>query len=110
MGQYHSDDLGFHDGNPREVPALFVNRKRWWSPKATINLIHDRLNQGSNRIVLMGLWPSNERLDHHLPIYMGLQPNWLPSGFAAILTHGITAHLNAIGVVHEPVEDMPRHR
>jgi hypothetical protein len=84
MCQHHSDDLGVHVGNPREVPALFVNRKWRRSPKATINLIHDGLYDGSNRLVLMGLWTSYE-LDHPLSIYLGLQPNRLPSGLAAIL-------------------------
>jgi len=64
MCQHHSDDLGVHDCNPREMPALFVNRKRWQSPNATIDLIHDGLHHGSNGIVLMGLWPSYECLDH----------------------------------------------
>jgi len=99
MCQHHADDLGAHDGNPRQVPALFVNRKRWCSPKATINLIDDSLHHGSNRIVLMGLGPSYERLDHHLPIYLGLQPNWLPSSFAAILAHRIALHLDTMRVV-----------
>jgi len=73
--QHHADDLGVYNGNPREVPALIVNRKRWRSPKATINLIHDGLHYGADRIVLIELWPSYECLDHHVPIYLGLQPN-----------------------------------
>jgi len=30
--------------------------------------------------------------------------------FPAILTHGIAAHLDAVGVVHEPVEDAVRQQ
>ena len=53
----------------------------------------------------MRLWPSYESLNHHLPIYLGLQPNRLSSGFATILAHRITAHLKAVSVVNEPVEN-----
>jgi len=49
--------------------VLLINGKRWRSPKAAINLVDDGLHYGSDRIVLMRLWPAYNRFDHQLPIY-----------------------------------------
>jgi hypothetical protein len=48
------------------MPVFLIHRKRWRCAKAAINLIHYRLDEGANGIVLLGKWSSYEHVDHLL--------------------------------------------
>jgi hypothetical protein len=62
----HSDDFRVPYSDPKGMPVLLIDRKRWRCPKAAINLIHYCLDDRANGIVLLGLWSSYEHVDHLL--------------------------------------------
>src|SRR6266566_7548710 len=62
----HSDDFRVPYSDPRGMPVLLIDRKRWRCPKAAVNLIRYCLDDRANGIVLLGLWSSYEHVDHLL--------------------------------------------
>src|SRR5260370_5056669 len=46
------------------MPVLLIDRQRRRCPKAAVRLIYYCLDNRSNGIVLLGLWSSDEHVDH----------------------------------------------
>jgi hypothetical protein len=61
-----SDDLRVPYSDPKGLPVLLIDWKRWMCPKAAVNLIDYCLDDGANGIVLLGLWSSYQNVDHLL--------------------------------------------
>ena len=58
--------FAFNTATQESLPVLLIGRKRRRCPKAAISLIQYCSDNGSNGIVLLGLWSSDEHVNHLL--------------------------------------------